>query len=325
MVMSNKKLIIILYSDARREYFPTEMQFITEKEVYTRSKTIKKNMEKMGYEVRLVPGNLEAIRKLRKIKPYIIFNLVDSVNGQEQFSTTIPAMLDLMGLPYTGVDTNGMAINVDKFITKSILEQAGIPVPGFQLFMTGDEKLNSKLAFPLIVKLNHTHGSLEINQDSVVENKIKLAQRIKYLIGKYKQSVIVEEYIRGKEVTILMIEGLKKNIILAEERLILTKKKYDLFSFEAAWGEKETYDVKPYDLSKSVEEQTKKAFKVLQFKDFARFDILIDEKGNHYFIDPNSNPSFGPKGWTFGFMLHNNNISFSSVVEMIIQNGRARF
>ena len=79
-----KKLVIILYSDAKRKYFSSDEHYQTEVEVYSRSKIIKKRLEKLGFKVILLPGDVALFNKLKKLKPYITLNLVDSVGGKEK-------------------------------------------------------------------------------------------------------------------------------------------------------------------------------------------------------------------------------------------------
>jgi D-alanine-D-alanine ligase len=322
-----KKLVVILYSDAKRKYFSSVEQYKTEAEVYFRSKIIKKRLEKLGFRAILLPGDVALFNKLKKLKPYIALNLVDSVGGKEDKISLIPAVLDFLSIPYTGAGITGLSINANKCLTKIILKQSGISVPKFQLFMSEKQKLNKNINFPLIVKLNEAHGSLEINQKAIVTNEEQLSQRVKYLIDKYKQSVLAEEYIRGKEVTALMIDDKNKEIVLAEERILFKKDKYPLYDFEAAWGKKEIYDCIKYKLNRRITEDIKKAFEVLQFKDYGRFEIIINKNGDYYFIDSNANPAFGPYGTTsgpFGYLLHVNKISFDLVAKKIINNAITR-
>lgn len=326
---NNNKLIIILYSEAKKEYFPTHEAYLTEVGVFPRSKIIKERIEKLGYKVILLPGNFNSIKKINNLKPFMAFNLVDSIRGDESLTPLIPSSLELLSIPYTGAGVTGLAINADKYLTKILLKQSGIPVPGFQLFINEKQKLDTSIHFPFIVKLNESHGSLEINQDSVVENEKNLRKRIKLLISKYNQSVLIEEYIFGKEITALMIEGKEEDqLLFAEERIFLNKEKYPLYSYEASWGDEEIYDVLQYQLNQEMKNNIVKAFKTLQFLDYARFEIIIDKKGRYYFIDSNANPEFGPypaTGGPFGYLLHINNISFDFVTKKIIENSINRF
>lgn len=321
-----KKTAVILYSDAKLEEFPSKELYETEAEVYPRSKIVKKHIEKLGYEVTLLAGNEFIIEKLRKLKPDIVFNLVDSLHGKDDLCPVIPAMLEAVKLPYTGAGIGGLYMNADKHLTKMILKENGISVPDFQLFSTPDEPLNKDMEFPMIVKLNKFHGSVEITQDAVVENEKDLRKRIKYILDKYGGKVIVERYIKGTEITVMMVDG-KEPLILGEERVMLRPQKYKMYGFEEAWSDEELYDVKKHPVGDRIKKEMIHAFRVLEMEDYARFEIIIDEEGRHYIIDANANPAFGPveAGEAFGYLLHLYEIPFTEVAKTIIENAKKRY
>ncbi len=313
--------ISILYSEAKREYFPTEQQFITEEEVFHRSEIIKKYFEKMGLEVTLLPGNESSVKRLEKKNTDLVLNLVDSIRGQEDLSPVIPATLELLNIPYTGSGIMGLAINANKFLTKTLLLQNGVPVPHFQLFNSPGDPLDYQLRFPLIVKLNEIHGSVEISENSVVENERDLRKKIDELMRVYKQPVLVEEFVVGRELTVLIFEGINKKVY-AGERVFLNGGKYKIVSFEAAWGEEDKYKYKKYPMDENLKNYVKKAFELLKMDDYGRFDIRMDEAGRYYFIDANANPALGPKEsqCAFGTVLDLYNVDFDDVLKRLIIN-----
>lgn len=311
----------IMYSDAKREYFPTEQQFITEEEVFHRSEIIAKYFEKMGLQVTLLPGNEKSVKYLEKTNTDLVLNLVDSIRGQEDLSPVIPATLELLNIPYTGSGIMGLAINANKFLTKTLLLQNTIPVPHFQLFNTPADPLDYQLRFPLIVKLNEIHGSVEISENSVVENEKDLRKKIEELMKVYKQPVLVEEFIVGRELTVLIFEGINKKVYVGE-RVFLNGGKYKIVSFDAAWGTEDKYTYKKYPLDENLKNYVKKAFEVLKMDDYARFDIRMDEAGRYYFIDANANPALGPREsqCAFGTVLDLYNVDFNDVLKRLIIN-----
>ncbi len=323
----SKKVAVIVYSEANRSDFPSDALYETEAEVYPRSKIVKPHIEKLGYQVELLPGNADLIKKLQKIKPAIVFNLVDSMYGKEELCPVIPAMLEAVRIPYTGAGMEGQLFNMDKYLTKMMMRENGIGVPPFQLFSHFEERLSSDMEFPLIVKLNRLHGSVEINQEAVVENNNQLKKRLKYILSKYKGQAIVEKYIPGTEITAMIVDDKIDPIILGEERIMLRPQKYKMYGFEEAWSDEELYDVKKYPLKKKLKKEIKKAFDILMMRDYARFEIIIDNEGNHFFIDANSNPAFGPveAGEAFGHMLKMYNIPFGEVAKKIVDNALSRF
>ncbi len=313
--------IVIIYSDARPEYFPTHEQFVTEEEVFGRAKIIASYLSKIGFRVTLLAGNESSVRELQKYNADLVINLVDSIRGHEDLAPVIPATLELLNLPYTGAGIMGLAINVNKFFTKTLLFQNGIPVPHFQLFTTPQDPLDYQLRFPLIAKLNEIHGSVAIDENSVVENERDLRKKIGSLMDVYKQPVLVEEFIVGRELTVLIFEGVLKKVY-SGERIFLDGGKYKIVSFEAAWGKEDKYTYEKFPLDENLKNYIKKAFEVLKMDDYARFDIRMDEAGRYYFIDANANPALGPaeSQCAFGTLLTLYNIDFEDVMKRLIVN-----
>lgn len=294
METTNHKHIAILYSDAKREYFPTEEQYISEAEVIERAKTLVPYFEKMGYVVDLVPGNSDLTEILRNKKPLdFVLNLVDSVEGKEYLSAAIPGTLELLNIPYLGTGMLGLSINSNKFLTKKLLEQAGVPLPRYQLFKTPNDPIDMHLKFPLISKLNEVHGSVAIDQNSVSENEAGLRNQLKNLIGTYKQPVLVEEFIVGKELTAYLLEGAIRKVYIGEKVFRDSTEKYKIASFDAVWHDINSYDYARSDSHGILEGYVRSAFDVLKMDDYAKFDVRQDESGRYYFIDCNANPAFG--------------------------------
>ena len=291
------KHIAILYSEAKREYFPTEQQYISEVEVEGRSKLIASYLEKMGISVTLIPGNDTLSEALKKAQPDFVLNLVDSVYGKEYLSASIPGTLELLQIPYTGTGMLGQAINSNKYFTKTLLEQYGITTPKYQLIKEVNEPIDPVLDYPLIAKLNEIHGSIEIDETAVCLDEKMLDNRIRFLMDTYKQPVLVEEFVVGREITVIVFEGLHTKVYAAEK--IFTKppeSKYQIVTFDDNWNEEvDTISYKKYELPARIKQAIRQAFQVLKMEDYAKFDIRLDESGRHYIIDCNTNPTLGPK------------------------------
>jgi len=92
----------VIYSDVRRDYFLTEAQYITEKDADKDARLISDYLEQLGLTVYLYSGNARLPERLRRDKPELVINLVDSVKGDESLSSAIPGVLELLNIPYTG-------------------------------------------------------------------------------------------------------------------------------------------------------------------------------------------------------------------------------
>lgn len=316
------KSIAILYSEAKREYFPTEEQYLTEAQGYHDAKIIAKYIQKMGIKTYLFPGNEKLAFNLKKYKPQMAINLVDSVRGSEPLQATIPSLLELMQIPYTGAGIFGATLVCNKFLVKKILEQNGIPVPRYQLVNSWNDPIDHELRYPLISKLNQIHGAVEITQDAVSENESHLRKRLKKLICTYNQEVLIEEFIVGREITSILLEGVNKKVYSAEKIFTNKKQKYHLITFEINWKGEEGFYYKKYPNNEYLKELVKKAFEVLGHADYSKFDIRQDESGRFYFIDCNANPAFGPKeiDCALATILDMYDISFEEILERLILN-----
>lgn len=320
------KRVGVVYSEVRREYFPTESQYITEKDAEHDARVVSTYLEKIGIEVELYPGDDDLVEHLKQDKPAMVFNIVGSVKGQEYLSSTIPAVLELLGIPYTGAGILGESLVYNKFLTKKLLQQAGVPVPNYQLFNTANDPLDINLRFPLISKLNEIHGAVEITKDAVSKDEKHLRDRLKFLIATYKQPVIVEEFIFGREVTCFLLEGLNKKVYIGEKVFKDPKGGSAFASFEDQWGasasgENEAYKYAKYE-DPQLRELVKRAFDVVKMTDYGKFDVRIDASNRFYFIDSNTNPAFGPKELDVGIslVLDMYGVSFTEILRRLIIN-----
>ena len=316
--------VAVLYTDAKREYFPTEALYITEQDAEKEANIITSYIEKLGIECRALPADLNLIDNLKEFKPEMVFNLVYSVKGSDYSAATVPAILDFLEIPYTGADFFGYAFNTDKFLVKEVLQRAGIPVPHYQLFTTPNDPIDYNLRFPLISKLNEVHCGVEITKDSISENEKHLRERLKYLITTYKQPVVVEEFIAGREVTAILLEGLNKKVYLGEKMFFNPDEKYNFVTFEEQLlGESNaaTFKYEKFD-DPVIREYVKRAFDATRMYDYAKFDIRIDQSGRYYFIDANCNPAFGPKimDVALSSILSIYGISFYEILRRLINN-----
>jgi D-alanine-D-alanine ligase len=317
--------IAIIYSDAKREYFPTEQAYITEAEVKQRAADISECLHKMKIDSVTFPGNDKLATNLKKFNPDFVINLVDSIYGQDYLCASIPGTLELLQIPYSGAGMIGQSINSNKFLTKNLLERWGLTIPKYQLIKDKNDEIDISLDFPLISKLNESHGSLEMDETAVSHDRKSLQKRIKYLISTYQQPIIVEEYISGREISVVVIEGSNTKLYAAEKVFETdVANPYQIVTFDIAWNEdlnlKSGFHYVKYELTESAKEQVKTAMEVLKMEDYAKFDLRLDNAGRHYFIDCNSNPAIGPYDCAISSILNLYDISFQEVLGRIIKN-----
>lgn len=154
-----------------------------------------------GHDVVLVEADEHAYERLRSSAIDLVFNIAEGVRGEDR-EAQLPAMLEMLGIPYTGSGPLSLALCLHKGKTKEILSCYGIPTPPFQVFSNAQDTLKETLSFPLIVKLLHEGSSMGLSYDSVVETPTALATQVAFLMETYAQPVLVEQFIDGREFTV---------------------------------------------------------------------------------------------------------------------------
>lgn len=315
------KKIAIIYSDVKRKYFATEEEYISEVGANIYANNIAQYVTKLGIDVITFACDNQIAINLKKFKPSMVLNLVDSVRGQTTLGSSIIGLLEIMNIPYTGSGTLGWAIGTNKFLMYQLMQSNGIPVPNHQLLTSHIEMIDPSLRYPLFPKLNIEHSSIGIDENSICENERELRAKLKDLFNKYKQPVLVDEFIAGIEVTSAVLDS-KNTKVYSVQRKTGNETREDVMTFDKKWKNWENIEYQKFD-APNLKEYVKKIFDVLKMSDYARIDIRIDASGRFYFIDPNCNPFFGPikeTHATYSIILDMYGIDFEETLKRIFTN-----
>ncbi len=163
--------------------------------------TLRQAIASHGHEVVLIEADVDAYERLRKSRADLVFNIAEGTHGEDRESQ-IPAMLEMLGLPYTGSGPLTLALCLHKGKAKEILSWHGIPTPPFRVATCPADLEDFACPFPLIVKLLHEGSSMGLSYDAVVETPEALARRVAYVTQTYQQPAIVEKFIDGREFTV---------------------------------------------------------------------------------------------------------------------------
>jgi len=163
--------------------------------------TLRQAIASHGHEVVLIEADVEAYEKLRKSSVDLVFNIAEGTHGEDRESQ-IPAMLEMLGLPYTGSGPLALALCLHKGKAKEILSWHGIPTPPFRVAACPADLDDFTCPFPLIVKLLHEGSSMGLSYEAVVDTEQALTRRVEYITQAYQQPAIVEQFINGREFTV---------------------------------------------------------------------------------------------------------------------------
>jgi len=164
-------------------------------------------LEAQGHRATYLEGNTGLVETLPKLKPDLCFNICEGHWGDSRESH-IPAILEMLRIPYTASKVLTLALTLDKPMTKRVLSFQGLPTPAFQVFERADEPLDDDLCFPLFVKPSREGTGMGVSGDSIVNNESELRQRLTSQIARYHQPILAERYICGREVTVGVIGNL---------------------------------------------------------------------------------------------------------------------
>jgi D-alanine-D-alanine ligase len=262
---------------------------------------IREAIASYGHEVVDLEANAELPAKLQSNPVDLVFNIAEGIKGRNR-EAQIPAMLELLDIPYTGSDPAALSIALDKALAKRVVSQQGISTPEFLLMHTSKERLPKDLRFPAIVKPVAEGSSKGILPKSVVQTEAELREAARELIGRYHQPALVESYIEGREFTVGMLGERRPKVLPIMEIVFTAGEALPVYDFSAKldWTHRVRYDV-PAKLEpaqqREIERVARACFSALGCRDVARVDFRMDQAGRVYFLECNPLPGLTP-GWS---------------------------
>lgn len=258
------------------------------------------------HTVTLIEADHRVFQKLLELRPEIVFNVSEGLNGVSR-EAQIPALLEFLQIPYTGSDPLTLATCLDKARTKEILTYHGIRTPQFNLATAISDLTGAAIEFPSIVKPLHEGSSKGIYNASVVRNWDELFREVKTIIEIYRQPALVEKYLDGREFTVALL-GNGENVhplpIVEIKFEILPQGVNPIYSYEAKWlwdRAESPLDIFecpaniPVSLREEIESMCRKAFAVLRCRDWCRIDIRLDAGGKPHILELNPLPGILPR------------------------------
>lgn len=262
-----------------------------------------------------------------------VFNLATS-GGKEGRQIHVPAILDILGVPYTGSSAFVHTICLDKFITKLILSFYGISTPKFILIKEDEIESfdkNFDLTFPVIVKPVREGGALGLTKDSVVNDIEGVKREANKIHKEFFEPALVEEFIEGKEITCGIIGNGDEIEVLPFLEIDFYSLPQDIEKFYSYRVKNEIEELKyfcPARLDEKEEKELKegviKAFKALNLRDYTRMDTRIKD-GKYYILEVNSLPLLVPGYSDILKMAEKANYSYDNFILKIFEIALKRY
>ncbi|MEM5777241.1 MAG: ATP-grasp domain-containing protein [Candidatus Aenigmatarchaeota archaeon] len=266
-----------------------------------------KHFQKIGFKVIAIEANEDAYKKLKENKKNIdlVFNYSMGIYGRDRYAH-LPAMLEMLQIPYTGPPPLSEALLLNKAKSREIFIARKIPTPLSQIFYSSEEKLDKKLKFPLIVKPCCRGSSAGITNKSFVKNEDELKEQVEFIIKTFNEPALVQMFLSGREFSVPMLGNPPEFLPIIEvDHSVVPEGYAPIDSLEVKWIVEEqdkNFTEKHFSCPAVIEKKMEKKIKdiclkvwdALELADLCRIDIRCDSKGNPYVLDVNSPPGLIP-------------------------------
>jgi D-alanine-D-alanine ligase len=272
-----------------------------------------------------------ALSELRALKPAAVFNLCESIHGDNRFESLLPLLLELERIPYTGSEPFALSLALRKEKVKEILRACGVPAPRGCLVSAEGDLSSLSFQFPLIVKPAREDASVGITRASVVSDEKALTARVLHILYHYHQPALVEEYIEGREIYVSLLGQVDGEIqvfpFFEIDFSAMPADRPKIVSFEGKWVEdsieyKGTRPVRCEGLSPEMRDKVAQtalaAFHSIGLRDYARMDIRLSADGTPYVIDVNPNCDLSDLAGGFSRAAKTGGLSYKDVILRLV-------
>ena len=290
-----------------------------------------------GYKFRYLDNHATLERDLAGLKTDFVFNLCDEGLNNDPFKELhVPAMLDALGIPYTGAAPSALAACYDKGLVRAVAQSLDIPVPLETYVRPGDQGATLPSVFPALLKPNYGDSSQGITKDAVVKNERALLDYLEKLRAEFpRRPILVQEFLPGAEYSVSLIgnpdQGLRALPVLEVDFTALDAKLPKILGYESKWEPDSPYwtQIKyheatlPENIQSQLIEHAARLFERLGCRDYARFDFRADSRGEIKLLEVNPNP-----GWCWdgklNIMAGFGGIRYSELLGQILQSAEER-
>jgi D-alanine-D-alanine ligase len=290
-----------------------------------------------NYKFHYLDNHSTLERDLGALRTDLVLNFCDEGWNNDPFKELhVPALLDVLSIPYTGASAGGLAACYDKGLVRAVAASLDVPVPLETYVRPGDQGATLPSVFPALLKPNYGDSSVGITKDAVVYNQSSLLDYLEKLRTEFpRRPILVQEYLTGAEYSVSLVgnpdQGLRALPILEVDFTKLDPGLPKILGYESKWEPDSPYwtQIKyheanlPDHISAQMIEHSARLFERLGCKDYARFDFRADAKGEVKLLEVNPNP-----GWCWdgklNLMAGYAGIRYSELLQQILTAAEER-
>ncbi len=291
----------------------------------------------LPYQFTYVDHHKKFIETLKNTKPDLVLNFCDEgFNNDAKLELHVPALLEMLGYPYSGAGPACLAICYNKSFVRSVAQSLEIPVPLETYYDPSDQAANLPSIFPALLKPNYGDSSIGITQDAFVTNSQSLVEYLDHLkVLVPNTPILIQEFLAGTEYSV----GIMGNPghyqllpILEVDYSQLPKDMPKILGYESKWLPDSAYWNKiryqashlSIELERQLYDYAIKLFERLNCRDYARFDFRANEQGEIKLLEVNPNPGWCWDG-KFNLMAELAGKSYSEFLNLIIESALERY
>ncbi|MBU2650934.1 MAG: ATP-grasp domain-containing protein [Bacteroidetes bacterium] len=280
-------------------------------------------LQDLGYQTRRIGHLRQLIERLQQGESWdLVFNICEGMHGIAR-EAQVPALLDAYRIPYVFSSPLVMALTLDKSMAKRVVRDAGINTPDFIVVNKTSDINHVRLPFPLFAKPLAEGTGKGINGKSVIRDRKELNDTCTYLLKEFRQPVIVEAFLSGREFTTGIVgTGDRARCVGTMEIILNHKAEQDVYSYT---NKEECESLVKYVATKGKEKEECEqlaldAYRVLGCEDAARVDIRYDADGRASFMEINPLPGLHPEHSDLPILAGLNGIPFPELMKMIMDS-----
>ncbi len=338
--ISDRKNVVVIMGDPKRPDIIKPSSVFDDDDLFTIERLKGALNQLPGYKFSFLNSHHSLYTDLlrQKYKIDFVLNLCDEgFNNEAQKELHVPALLEVLGIPYSGSSPQCLAYCYDKSLIRGVAKEMGIPVAEAFFVKPEDNVYDLQIDFPVIAKPNFGDSSFGITQNSVANSIEELEDaivKIRHQFG-YASPILVEEFLSGSEISVGIIGNPPESYfvlpIVEEDYSQLPDGLPKICGYEAKWLPDSPYFKAlrfipanlPENLEKSIIENCVKLFSRLNCRDYCRFDFRLDSNGEPKILEVNPNP-----GWCWdghlAKMAEIDGHNYSWLLEMILQAAEQR-
>jgi D-alanine-D-alanine ligase len=290
-------------------------------------------LEYLGHSVVKLSGGRKFLANILQSDVDFVFNISEGRGNYRSREAQIPAILEMLDIPYSGSDPQCLAVSLDKPLTKKLVQAAGVRTPKWEVVSDRrelEQVCQDSFPLPAFIKPAFEGSSKGIRLGCRVDAREQMARVTTALLEQYQQPIMVEEFISGDEVTIGVVGNSPPQIVGIMRILPKKRSSNFVYSLEVKrdWQNQVDYEC-PAQLEarvlKKIIDFSLRAFDTLGCRDFARLDFRLDQKGMPYFLEINPLPGLNPKSSDLPIMAYKMGWNYQGLISSVLNAALERY